>query len=86
MQPVNFDESNCVFGKPSNMTDEQCAALPTWKGNVPFGDGSVTPVIISKWQPSKEDIENINNGEGVYLYIYGEGMPPVALVTENPFK
>jgi hypothetical protein len=35
--------------------------------------------------PSKEDIEAINRGEGIYLNITGNGMPPVSLQTENPF-
>jgi hypothetical protein len=82
MLPVNFSEANFTFTKPSSMTDEECGDLRVHKGN--YSDG--TPVIISKWQPSKEDIEAINRGEGVYLSIVGTGMPPVSLFTENPFN
>lgn len=69
------------------MTDEQCSSLHVWKGYHKEMTDSKTflPCIISKWQPSKEDIEAINKGEAIYLSITGHGMPPVSLFTENPF-
>jgi hypothetical protein len=81
MLPVHFDESNKIFNKPECMTDEECSSLSVWQGHTTDG----LPVIISKWQPSKEDIEAINNGRAIYLSITGIGMPPVSLFTENPF-
>ena len=55
--------------------------MHVWRGQ--YSDGSQG--IISKWQPSKEDIEAINRGEGIFLSITGPGMPPVSIFTENPF-
>jgi len=81
MLPTIFPEQNFTFGKPADMTDEQCSSLSVWKGK----DQNGFPVIISKWMPSKEDIDAINNGEGIYLTITGHGMPPVSIQTENPF-
>lgn len=81
MLPISFKEANFTFTKPESMTDEQCSDLCVFKGHT---DDS-TPIIISKWQPSKEDIEAINRGEGIYLVIVGEGMPPVELFTDYPF-
>lgn len=87
MLPVSFPEANMTFQKPQGWTDEQCSDLHVWKGDCPIDDnGTLMPTIISKWQPSKEDIEAITNGEAVYLYITGGSMPPVSLGTENPFK
>lgn len=86
MLPVTFDKANFTFGKPEGMTDEQCSSLHVWKGAAPVDDnGTMVPCIISKWQPSKEDIEAIVKGDGIWLSITGRGMPPVALFTENPF-
>ncbi|HXS55739.1 MAG TPA: hypothetical protein VN726_06420 [Hanamia sp.] len=82
MLPKDFKEANFTFTKPQSMTDEQCDSLRVFKGKYPDG----VPCIISKWQPNKEDIEAINNGEAIYLSIVGEGMPPVILFTENPFN
>ncbi len=81
MLAVDFPQSNFTFGKPISMTDEECGDLRVFRGP----DGNGTPVIISKWQPSKEDIEAINRGEGIYLYIIGAGMPPVSICTESPW-
>lgn len=81
MLPVDFKEANFTFAKPPSMTDEECSDLRVWKGF----DTDGQPVIISKWQPNKEDIEVISKGEPVYLSITGFGMPPVSLQTEYPF-
>lgn len=85
--PVTFDQANFTFGKPPDMTDEQCSSLHVYKGECPVNEqGTMMPVIISKWQPSKEDIEAINKGAAIFLSITGQGMPPVSLFTENPFE
>lgn len=81
MLPTNFPEANFTFTKPNGWTDEQCGDLRVFRGK----DSEGVPCIISKWQPSKEDIEAINRGEGIYLSIVSTGMPPVSLFTENPF-
>ena len=72
---------NFTFSKPSSMTDEECAPLHVWKGN----DTAGSPVIISCWQFSKEDLEEIARTGRMYLTICGQGMPPVSLQTESPF-
>lgn len=82
MLPTDFPQANFTFTKPESITDEECSDLRVFKGAYPDG----TPVIISKWQPSKEDIEAINRGEGIFLSITGMGMPPVCIFTENPFE
>ena len=82
MLPLNFKESNFTFTKPAEMNDDECGDLGVYRGQ--YSDG--TPCIISKWQPSKEDIEAINRGEAIYLSICGSCMPPVTLFTGNPFK
>jgi hypothetical protein len=81
MIAVEFKESNCVFGKPVDMTDEQCLPLSVWRGNCDDG----TPEIISCWKLSKEDLEEINKTGTIWLRIIGQGMPPVSLQTETPF-
>jgi len=80
MLPVEFPEKNFTFTKPKDMTDEECSSLDVFRGDV-----GGYPGIISKWMPSKEDIDAINRGDGIWLCITGVGMPPVSLFTENPF-
>jgi hypothetical protein len=87
MLPTDFAERNFVFSKPTDMTDEQCSDLPVWKGDAPIdGAGNTMPVIISRWQLSKEDLEEIQRTGCIWLSITGRGMPPVYLQTESPFE
>lgn len=72
MRPIHFPESNITFGKPENMTDEECYSVSAYKG-----DGYINTV----WMPNKEDIEAINAGRPIILSITGQGMPPVSLFT-----
>lgn len=81
MLAVDFKEANFTFSKPESMTDEECASLSVFKGN----DTNGNPVIVSKWKFNKEDLETIKETGEIYLQIFGEGMPPVILYTENPF-
>jgi tartrate dehydratase beta subunit/fumarate hydratase class I family protein len=82
MMPINFNESNIVYNKPENMTDEDCSTLHAFRGH----DQSELPVIITKWQLSKEDLEEIQKTGCVYLTVVGQVLPPVSVYTENPFE
>lgn len=81
MIPASFPESNIALSRPKDMTDEQCSPLCVFKGE----DVEGTPVIISLWKLTKEELEEINKTGRVWLCIYGRGMPPVALGTSDPF-
>lgn len=85
MLPVDFPNRNLVYTKPEGWTDDQCMDLCVHKGVQPLEGGSVSPVIISCWQPSKEDIEAINRGEPIYMGVLSAAQPPIWLTTENPF-
>lgn len=82
MIPVDFPEANFTYTRPLDMTDEECNSLRVFKGITLDG----FPCVISKWQPSHEDIKAILSGAAVYLNVTGQGMPPVALFTECPFE
>lgn len=87
MLPTDFPQANFTFQKPSGMTDEQCSDLRVWKGDVKIDEqGNTFPAIISRWQFSKEDLEEIQRTGCIWLSITGGGMPPVSLFTENPFQ
>jgi len=86
MLPINFPEKNFVYTKPEGWTDEQCGDLDVYKGQVAIDEkGNTAHTIISCWQPSKEDIEAINQGKPIFLFITAIGQPPVSMSTENPF-
>lgn len=82
MYPCSFDEANKVFDKPNNMTYEECGALNVFIGQDTVG----TPVIISCWKPTKEELEEINNTGRIWCFHYGLSLPPHAIAGNNPFK
>lgn len=81
MWPASFPESNVALSKPKDMTDEECTPLSVFRGY----DTEGTPVLISCWKLTKEEMEEISKTGRVWLCIYGHGMPPVALGTTDPF-
>lgn len=81
MKFTDFPESNFTFTRPEDMPEEDCGDLKVFRGV----DEKGYPIIISHWKPTPEEIEDIKNGKGIYLNIYGKGMPPVSLQTAYPF-
>lgn len=82
MTPTAFDEENAVLDPPVDMTLDECSVLSVYKGNMQDG----TPVVISCWKPTKEEWEEIQKTGRVWLIVYGNGMPPVALTGNKPFN
>lgn len=79
MNAYRFPESNTVMRAPANMPD--CADIHAFIGDTEKRE----PIVITAWKPTPEELVKINLGEPVYLFIWGQAMPPVALTMENPF-
>lgn len=82
MNPINFEQSNRTYVKPESMTDEQCGSLPVFVGV----DTEQFPFILSKWELSDEELDQINETKAVWLNVVSTEMPPVALFVQNPFE
>lgn len=78
MRPIDFEGSNATYGKPKEMTGEEC--MPVSAFEIKNEKGHVLQVR-TVWQPNKEDIEAINAGRPIVLSVWGAGMPPVLLFT-----
>lgn len=81
MNPINFEQSNRTYVKPESMTDEQCGSLSVFVGV----DTDQFPFILSKWELSDEELDQINETKAVWLNVVSTEMPPVALFVQNPF-
>lgn len=68
--------------RPPGWTEEDCSDVHAFTG----ADESKQPVVITAWRPTPAELVKINLGEPIYLTIYGMGMPPVALSTDNPWR
>lgn len=80
MDCTSFAESNRVLYAPDGMTSEQCEPLSVYTGTM---DG--TPVTISCWKPTKEELEEFNRTGRMWLIVCGESMFPSAMTAISPF-
>jgi hypothetical protein len=74
-QPSDFNESNHVLGRPVDMTDDQCGPLCVQIAKYPNG----TPVVISCWKLTADELAEINKTGRVWLTIIGPTMPPAMI-------
>jgi hypothetical protein len=80
MKPIEFKQQNTVFTAPKGVSEEECGNLPAYRS----GDGQF-PYIISCWELTPDEIEQVKQTGRIWLSISGGGMPPVALMAESPF-
>lgn len=74
MRPRRTHDSNRVFSLDGANEDSDLWAHETF--------GSEMSVIVSVWEPSPEEREQIASGFNIELAVYG-GQPPVALHTTD---
>lgn len=82
MTPAGFSESNFVMHPPADMSPDQCEPLQVWKGDLTEGG----PCVISCYKLTQDEIDHLLKGGRLWLYVIGEGMPPVALSTKHPWR
>lgn len=81
MTCVGFPEANTVFRAPSDLEESQCSAAPAYKGAVARGSVEGATIVVTAWQPSPAELEQLRNGGLVYLSVLG-GLPPHFITTE----
>lgn len=86
MKGVEFPEQTTVYGKPKGWKEEDCYGLPVSQAFYGNSDGNGVCCLISCWQLTPEEMEEVKRTGKIYLSITGSGMPPVSLYTENPFS
>lgn len=82
MIATSFPESNNALSRPPGMTDEECEALSVYRGLAPDGHS----VVISCFKATREEREEFLRTGRIWLWVWGQTMPPVALGTQNPFE
>lgn len=77
MKAIEFKEQNAVLKKPESMTDQECSSLPC------FMDGRN---VISKWELSDKEIEEIIKTKCIYVCVLsGASSPPIRPDVFTPF-
>lgn len=79
MLAIPFDGSRPI-AKPGSMTDEECSSLEILQG---FTSLEKWPFTLSLWKPSREDLEALNRGDGIWVRVLSHTVHPISLFTTN---
>lgn len=86
MIPSAFDEENGLLSPPAGVSEADVTSLSVHFGNIREPNGELTPVVVSCWKPTKEELDEINKTGRVWLIVYGQTMPPAAIGGFNPWR
>lgn len=81
MKPISFPQANTEMRKPAQLTDEQCGSLMVYRGEV-----GGQPVFLSCFSLSDDELMKVIETKKVWLYVFGNAHPPVAIDTSNPWR
>lgn len=79
MNPQRFARANIVMAAPKGMAN--CADVHACRTTC-----GEHPVTVTVWRPDPEELVKINLGEPIYLLVWMDGMPPVAVTAHDPFE
>lgn len=82
MEASAFPEENTVLDAPDGVSIDRCNPLSACR--TVMDDG--TPVVISCWRPTKEEMEEMARTGRVWLMIWGHTMFPAKVMGVSPFK
>lgn len=84
-QAIDFGRRNDYIGKPPDMTDEQCYALPVCRivTFIPGATAEDAPVAVhahvSCWKLTEEERAEVARTGNVFLKIIGLSLPPLSI-------
>ncbi len=75
MNPYQFPEANRRYGPPEGMAESQVMTIHAFAGVVADGSIDGSPIVVTAWQPTPEEIALIQAGAPIFLTFMG-GLPP----------
>lgn len=80
MTPKDFAQSNAKLDSRVPVAGAGMEPLPTYRGTTNGAD-----LLISCWQPTPEELNEINRTGQIWLLVFGQEHPIVHLAGESPF-
>ena len=80
MYPTDFEGSNYVIDKPSDMTRDECDAINAFVGTTEDGH----PIFITCFKATGEELQEINKTGRVWIWHFGNTLQPHAVTGEAP--
>jgi hypothetical protein len=81
MTPVEFEQANKVFTPPQGLDSSQCSPINAFVGQAEGGSCDGILIVVTAWKPSEEEIDDLMNGQPVFLTFVG-GLPPHTVSTQ----
>lgn len=79
MEASSFKEANAIMGPPPGLTEDEVISLSVWRGL-----SGRHKVVISCWKLTQAELEEVNQTGRVWLYLWGESMPPACVMGLTP--
>jgi hypothetical protein len=76
VKPTDFPQKTRVLQKPPSMNDEECQ---------PLAIHDTGEELVSRWEPTTEERQQLAAGAPIWLTIVGRGHPPVRLEVSSPW-
>lgn len=81
MTPAEFEQANKEFQPPQGMDSSQCSPIRVFVGQAEGGSCDGIPIVVSAWKPSDDELEEMINGQPVFITFVG-GLPPHTVSTK----
>jgi hypothetical protein len=82
MTPVDFPESNVLFGPPPGIDESQCKTVHAYTGLAGGGSMDGSSLVVTAWKPEPHELEDLNAGKPIFLTFVGGGLPPHMATTD----
>lgn len=89
IKPTSFRQSNHIYSKPENMTDEECDQLVVYSSKLSEWEADKNanpPFSISCWKLEDEDIEELIRTKRIWVWHVGSYMQPLSIMSHSPFE
>lgn len=82
MQPVSFEESNCVYENVGGISINDIEVSAAFQGHT--NDG--IPIVVTCWKMTKEELEEFQRTGRIWVLTLGHEIPIQQLFATKPLK
>lgn len=80
MTPIDFPGTNCTYGPPADMAEEQVRSIRARVADIRGGSCDGLKMVIVAHMPTPEELEQIKAGNPIFITMVG-GLSPHFLTT-----
>jgi len=85
MTPFAFPECNVKLVAPAGYDESQVQTIDGFIGPIVGGELDGQEISVVAWKPDESELEDLKNGNPIYLVVFGRSLPPHTLKTQMQF-